>query len=133
MKDMINNVDYQKSIKPQNVTATTNGTGVDLQGYHGAMVVFDLGDGDFASADEVYTPKIQESDDDATYTDVAAADQDGTLTAADAEAEDDAIQKVGYKGTKRYIRAVMTVAGTTPSIQMSAGILRGFPRKGPVA
>jgi|SaaInlStandDraft_2_1057019.scaffolds.fasta_scaffold28729_2 hypothetical protein len=129
MKDLKNHIDVLASIKPAVYTASQNGTGVDLRGFDGAVCVFESGTVDNTDTDETYSPKVQESDDNSTYTDVVAADLEGTL----ALMVDDQIQRVGYKGSKRYIRNVMTLAGTTPSFAGRASIVRGIPHQAPVS
>src|SRR5690242_5947131 len=84
-------------------TASANGSGVDLAKYESAAVVFNVG----TITDGTHTPKLQESDDNSTFSDVAAGDQSGTLAALASST----LQSVGYVGRKRYIRAVVTVAG----------------------
>ncbi|MBT3921566.1 MAG: hypothetical protein HOF21_03225 [Nitrospina sp.] len=129
MKDLKNHIDVLASIKPAVYTASQNGTGVDLRGFDGAVCVFESGTVDNTDTDETYSPKVQESDDNSTYTDVVAADLEGTL----ALMVDDQIQRVGYKGNKRYIRNVMTLSGTTPSFAGRASIVRGIPHQAPVS
>ncbi len=125
MRDMKNNVDAVTSINPAAQTATINGAGVDLRGFDSAMAVFHPG----TMTDGTHTPKIQESDDDSTYTDVASADQQGTLAAL----ASNTVQRAGYIGSKRYIRAVSTVAGATAGGVYGALVLRGSPHIAPVA
>jgi hypothetical protein len=126
MRDIKNNVDVQRSIAPAAITATVNGSGVDLRGYDSAMVVIDPG----TITDGTHTPKLQESDDDSAYTDVAAGDQEGTL----AVLASNAIQRAGYKGSKRYIRAVVTVTGSPATGGVyGASVVRGTPHVAPVA
>ena len=124
MRDLKNNLSEATSLAPAARTATANGTGVDLRGYDSAQVLFVVG----AITDGTHTPKVQESDDDSTYTDVAAADQDGTLANIAANTN----QVVGYKGTKRYLRAVSTVSGATTGGVYSAVVIRGNPEHAPV-
>lgn len=128
MRDIHNSMKAVQSIKPAVLTSSANGAGVDLQGFDGAEVIFDCGTVDNTDTDETYTPKIQESDDNSTFTDVAAADQLGTLAAM----VDDDTQQVGYIGTKRYIRPVITLAGTTPSWAGAALVIKGKPAAAPV-
>ena len=101
MRDMKSNMDAVNSLDPDNYTATTNGSGVDIRDFDGALVVFSAGTVDVADADEVYTPSVEESDDNSTYSAVASADMEGTLS----NLTDNSIQRVGYKGSKRYVRA----------------------------
>jgi hypothetical protein len=80
------------------------------------------------------TPSLEECDttegDD--FTAVAAADMIGSLSVVDAAAEDSVIQRVGYIGHKRYIRAKLDYTGTvTAGITGVVGIL-GFSKEAPV-
>lgn len=130
-------VSAAKSITPNvgNNDADGTGVGVDLKGFESAAAVFVIGEsGDTLSGTVYMTPKVQESDSLASgYTDVAAADLDGILTVIDDAAEDDVIQVVGYRGSKRYIRAFVDFTGThTNGTPIAAVVLRGHPKVAPV-
>jgi len=129
MRDMKNNLDAVGSIDPASITASTNGSGVDLRDFDGVMVVFQAGTADTGNADETYTPSVEESDDNSVYSAVAASDLEGALVNMTANS----VQRVGYKGAKRYIRAVLILGGTTPSIDASALVVRGLPHLSPAA
>jgi hypothetical protein len=127
-RDIENNLTVTSSVLPLLRTASVNGSGVDLRGYDSAMASVHVG----TITDGTHTPKIQESDDDSTYTDVAAADLEGAFTAATSSA-DDTVQTVGYKGDARYIRVVVTAAGTTTGGNVGATIVAGYANSLPVA
>ena len=129
MRDIKNSLDGVSSIDPASYTATTNGSGVDLRDYDGAMMIFQAGTVDIGNGDETYTPGVEESDDNSSYSAVAASDMEGTLANMTANS----VQRIGYKGAKRYIRAVLTLGGTTPSINASAVVVRGLPHLLPPA
>lgn len=93
------------SLGPAARTATANGTGVDTANAGQVTFHFIVG----TITDGTHAPKLQESDDNSAFTDVAAADQVGTL----ANLASNTNQKVGYIGGKRYVRAVSTVSGAT--------------------
>lgn len=107
-------------IVPVTITSNTNGTGFDTQPYAANMVV-DLS----VSAGTGTTPtldvKIQDSADNSTFADVspAIAFTQSTTTAN--------IQSISVdkRLVRRYVRAVSTVSGTTPSYIVSANI-RGY-------
>lgn len=124
MRDIKNNVDIVKSIDPATYNSDQTGTGVDLRGFGSSMAAIQSG----ALTDGTHTPKLQESDDDSAYTDVASADLGGSFANISA----DAIQRVGYKGAKRYVRVFVTSSGTTGAIY-SASIVRGLPSFAPAA
>lgn len=115
------------SIAPVVRTANTavNGTGVDLQGYEGAYALVHFG----TYTDGTHTPKLQESDDNSSFSDVAAGDLLGAFTAAAAAGAANTVQKVGYKGGKRYIRVVLTTAGATSGAGSAALVVRGRARR----
>lgn len=125
MRDLKNNIDEVNSIAPAAHTASINGAGVDIKGFDGVVVSFVVG----ARTDGTHTPKVQESDDNSAFTDVAAADLEGTLAALAANTN----QRVGYKGGKRYLRAVSTVAGATTGAVYAGTVIRGIAHIRPVA
>ena len=113
------------SLLPAARNASANGTGVDTANYGMAMAVVQFG----TWTDGTHTPKLQESSDNSTFTDVAATDQDGTFTAISAAPTlTNQIQRVGYIGKLRYIRVVMTVAGATTGALSAAAIVLTNPR-----
>lgn len=120
MRDLYHNLTNATTLAPAARTASANGTGVDLAGYEAALVVFEVG----TITDGTHTPKIQESSDNSTFTDVAAGDLLGTLAALASNTN----QQVGYIGAKQYIRAVSTVAGATTGGVYSAVVVKGHAR-----
>ncbi len=132
MRDIQNNIQPNQTIKPSSYTASQNGTAVDLQGFSAATALFYLWAGDFTDTDEVYTPKLQSSDDASVWTDVPVAEIEGNLSAVNAFAQE-GMQSVGYKGSRRYLRGVLSIAGTSPSILSSATIILGKPHHAPAA
>ncbi|MDA8254986.1 MAG: hypothetical protein M0Z99_04980 [Betaproteobacteria bacterium] len=117
--------DVQNSLAPAARTASANGSGVDLANFASATVAFVVG----TITDGTHTPSVEESDDNSTFTAVAAADLIGTLAALASNTN----QRVGYRGSKRYLRAVSTVAGATTGGVYAAVVIRGDGRKQPTA
>ncbi len=128
MKDGISGLGLVASLAPAVVTAATKGSHADLQGFNSATLIINTGvvagDGDYAVA-------MQHSDTttDGDFTDVAAGDLLGDLPAT---LEASSVYKQGYKGSKRYVRAVITKAGGT-SIAAGAVFALGHPYDAPVA
>lgn len=117
--------------------ATANGTSVDraLSGASGtdewfqsAMLLVHTG----TVTDGSHAIKLQDSDDNTTWTDVASADLQGELPTV-TSTDDDTVFEVGYIGHKRYLRAVTTVTGATSGGTYGASILIGFPNTIPVS
>jgi uncharacterized phiE125 gp8 family phage protein len=103
---LADNITTEQSIAPGAYTAAASygiaGTGVDVLGYR-ALVNLNSGAN---SAGGTLDGKIQESDDNATYTDWTG----GSFTQV-TTSNDTAIFEKAYTGTKQYIKAVATVAG----------------------
>ena len=132
-RDIKDNVDVIDSLLPASRTAAGNGAGVDLRGYSSAMVAFHAGVAGGTSPSFLFD--IEDSDDDSTYASVAAALLQGTpptITATKTAGYN--VDRVGYIGTKRYIRAVVkTVTGTSPTLLCSAEVIRGAALQLPAA
>jgi fluoride ion exporter CrcB/FEX len=124
MKDLYHNLEVKTSLAPKTRTASENGTGVDLQGFEAALVVIHAG----TITDGTHTPKLQESDDNSTWSDVGSSDLLGSFS----NISSNSIQTVGYIGSKRYIRVVATVSGATSGGIYGATIVKGAPRHAPV-
>lgn len=127
LRDLVNNILFKQSLKPQARTAAANGTGVDTRGYGAVAFLVDKG----VITDGTHVLTVEESDDDSTYTAIAAADLDGSFTPL-TSAVTATTQKVGYKGNMRYVRAVTTPSGTTTGGVYSVGVLLGHAEQRPV-
>ncbi len=113
--------------RPAALTATTNGSAVDTLGYNSAAVSLEVGA--VSGTTPTLDVKIQESADGSTgWADVSGA----TFTQVTAS-NNSQILRVEGLGTsrKRYLRAVETIAGTTPSFTMAIEILLGRAFKEP--
>jgi hypothetical protein len=91
-------------------TASANGTGVDLQplthpGGRNMKAFLDVAAASGTSP--TLDVKMQESDDNSSFSDIAGA----TFTQATAAGQ----QQIHFHTTKRYVRAVAAIGGTTPS------------------
>jgi hypothetical protein len=128
MKDGISSIGLVASLVPAVVTATTKGSNADLQGYNSATLIINTG---AIAGDGLFAIAMQESDTttDGDFTDVDAADLLGTLPGAP---EASTVYKQGYKGSKRYLRAVITKTSGT-SVATGAVFALGHPYDAPVA
>ncbi len=124
-RDLTGNLDVRSSLDPEDYTATANGAAVDLRGFESAAVAFVVG----TVTDGAHTPSVEESDDGAAWQAVAAADLSGAL----ANLATGVNQRVGYRGAKRYLRAVLAVAGATVGARAAAVVIRGNAAQRPVA
>lgn len=140
-KDLLNELEVTQVMDPAVVTADVNCAGVDLQGYHSVMFTVNVGESGDTLSESVYIEaEVEESDDNSTFTDAADSDvlgavdgtNDGCFMFVDAAAEDDAVFKCQYVGTKRYARVVINVTGThTNGTPISVTAIRGGKQVAP--
>lgn len=125
IKDVKNNLKLVSTVLPQLASGTTDITGaaVDTQDSVGVAIVAHIGtSGDTLSGSVKIELQVQHSD--ASGSGFAAcADADlnaavsggaatGTFAIIDDPAEDDAIYKCNYIGSKRYIKVIVNLVGT---------------------
>lgn len=115
MRDIYNNTAIQQVLDPAVATTTQTSATIDVQGYQALEVIIAVGEsGDTLSWSVRWDFKLQESDNDADYEDVALSDlhNDAATVTVDDPAEDDVAVVFGYKGSKRYVQAVATATGS---------------------
>lgn len=126
MKDQCNDLKVVNALTAAVRTADANGASVDRAGFESVTFAVNLGaEGDTLTGALYIQLEVEESDDNAAWTDCAAADiivpksQSVVLTGvnslvftADDGAEAPAVFHFGYKGEKRYARVVYNVTGT---------------------
>lgn len=123
-RQLSSRISVVQSLVPAARTANATGTGVDLAGYHTAAIYVVAG----TITDGTHTPVVQESNDNVTFTDVAADKLQGALVAITSNS----VQEVGYIGSKRYIRVNATVTGATTGGVYAAFVVRGRASSRPV-
>lgn len=125
MKDLQSKLGLVQSVEPAAYIASINGSSADLQGFNSAAIAVNSG----LITDGTHTPIVEESDDDLNFTAVSAGDLVGTS----GNIASSAVQKVGYKGTKRYLRVSVTVSGATVGGVYTASVVLGNADLSPVA
>lgn len=127
MKDIYSELGIVAAVVPATLTATNTSAAIDLQGFDGAMVIIQTG---AIGGSGNFTPKLTEcATSGGTYTDVAAADLNGSFTDPLAASS---VYKIGYRGNKRYIKTVLTLNSGT-SIVAGVVVVKGAPAIAPVA
>lgn len=128
--DLHNNIDPKRAISP--AAAGTDNTAyvsqiLDMQGAHAAELLILIGAN--TDANVTFTVLMEEGNVSNLSDAAAVADADliGTEALAGFQFDDDnEIRKIGYKGSKRYIRATITPAGNdSGNIFLAAVWLRG--------
>lgn len=114
-------------------TGTTNSTGVDTKDAH--SVLFQILFGAIVTG-AVVTVKLQESDDNSTFTDVTSADSNASFAVADDQ--DNKVAMIEFfRPQKRYVRVSVVVATQNATIDgilyvLSCG-LRTLPTSQPAS
>lgn len=122
-QSLADDISELQSIAPGDQVIAANytliGTGVDVLGYR-ALVILDSGTNGTSGTSGTVDVKIQESDDNTTFTDVTS----GAFTQV-TTTNDNAIQEKEYTGIKQYIRVVATVA--TATCDFGVSVIRKAP------
>ncbi|MBN4046376.1 hypothetical protein JYU02_00065 [bacterium AH-315-P15] len=135
MQDLFNNLHPAQCISPVVETANTAavGTVTDRQGYDSLTYV--IATGTLADADATFTTLVEHSD--ASGSGFAAVPDTELLgTEADASftfAGDDKTFKIGYRGSKRFVRLTITPAGNAGNAPLAAIAMLGHPNVAPTA
>jgi len=128
MRDLYSNIGNRLAIAPAVIAAAGEGSAIDTLGFgriaFGVTTGAIVGSGDFGV-------KLQHSDTNvgADFTDVPAGFFD---TNAPASLAASSAYKLGYRGTKRFVRLAYTKAGGT-SIALAAEAVLADPASSPVA
>jgi hypothetical protein len=119
LNDVKNQALLGASVYPASVNDTNNGSSVDMINADGRCFAIQV-IGAVTGTSPSLTGKIQESDDNSTWSDVSGA----TFTAVTASSN---VQTIVFDRTKRYLRHYRTVSGTTPAFLL--GVLIGEQKK----
>lgn len=111
LHDLANNAILGAGVTPRTITANINGGSGDFITGEGRCCAIQQV-GTMTGTSPTLAGKIQESTDQSTWTDVSGA----TFTSVSAN---DNIQAITFDRTKRYLRYVGTVGGTSPNIPMA--------------
>lgn len=106
----------------------TNGASVDRSGYS-AVEWFVYSQ---TITDGAYVVKIQDSPDNSVWTDASSGEVLG-FGMAFALTEDNTVKRIGYHGSERYVRAVITSTAVTTGGLFSAVAIKSTSSHGPVA
>lgn len=130
MKDLHNNIALKTAMAITAKTGNTaiTGTAIDRQGFESVEFVATLGT--ITTAGTQYAIEVQESDTTTSGDFTAVADVDLLGTEADASFVDSEIgtsKKIGYVGSKRYVRVKVTPSGNTGESTFGVVAVLGHP------
>jgi hypothetical protein len=114
IEDFKNQVLLQTSLFPATITATGDGTSVDMIDADGRCFAVQTV-GSVSGTSPSMSGKIQESSDGSTWVDIANA----TFTAVTAASN---VQSIVFDRTRRFLRHTRTVSGTSPVLIMCVQI-----------
>jgi hypothetical protein len=136
MKDLFNNITVARAISPVSVSDNTAQVGaiIDRQGFN--SLTFAIALGSLADADATFAVTIDHGDNSALAdaASVPAGDLLGTAALAGFTfADDNATRKIGYRGTKRYVRLTITPSGNASAALIAAVALLSHPHAAPTS
>lgn len=137
MRDLANNLHLKPAFPPK--AAVTDDTAqvstiLDTFGFGSAVLAFNTGA--LSDADATFAVLLEESNDSGMSGAVAVADADLIGTEALAGftfADDGECRKLGYIGSKRYIRATITPTGNTGNLFVAGLWVQGHAASAPTA
>jgi hypothetical protein len=138
MRDLLSNIHLLPALPPAAAAITDNTAQntaiVDRQGFD--SLTFAIITGVLADADATFVATMQHGDaanlSDATN--VPASDLVGTLALAGFNfADDSKCRKVGYAGTRRYVRLTITPANNSGNAPLAIIAILGHPNIAPTA
>lgn len=133
-RDLHNNIAPKRAISPVSVSDNTAAVSqiIDLNGYE--SLEFVILAGSLADADATFTVLVEDGA--ASNLSDAAAVDDKFLLGTEAQASftfasDDKVFKIGYVGSKRYVRLTITPANNASAALIAAVAILGHPRNHP--
>lgn len=143
MRDLLSGIQVKRALSPVSVADNTAQVSqiIDRAGY--GSVGFVIATGALPDADATFTVLVEHGDQANLSDAVAAPDSDligsdpASSTAPEAQASftfaaDDNVRKIGYRGTKRYVRLTITPANNASASLLSAIALLGHATYEPV-
>jgi hypothetical protein len=135
MHDLHNNLHFKQAFFTGASDNTAASGSIDRQGFNSLELLINTGS--LADADATFTLAMKESTTGAfggEENDVAAAELIGTLALASFDfSKDNCVFKIGYRGAKRYVKAIVTPANNTGLAQLVGTWILGAPVDAPTA
>ena len=119
LRGVIRQASVIKPAAARNAGAT--GVAVSRGGDETVVFLLDVG----TVTDGSHTPVLKESDDNSTFTNVAAGDMDGSFAAM----ATNVLQTVAYQGKKEYVKVDVTQSGSTTGALYACQAVVGGLRK----
>lgn len=134
--DLHNILEVRRALSPVSVADNTAQVSQIIDTANRAGLEFHIAAGAIADADVTFTVLVEHGDQ-ANLSDAAAvddADLIGTEVLAAFQFDDDnEVRKIGYRGSKRYVRLTITPANNASGALLAVTAVLGGARKQPVA
>lgn len=135
MRDQCNDLNFKELFPPK--AAVTDNTAqvsgiIDMNGYASATIL--LLTGTLTDADATFAVTLEHGDDSALADTAAPASTDliGTTALASFQFDTDNLcRKIGYVGSKRYIRVTVTPTNNTGNLFLAGAVVLGHPKIAP--
>jgi hypothetical protein len=135
IRDLYNNLSVERALSPVVVGDDTPAVSeiIDMRG--ASALLFIIMTGTLADAGATFTTLLEESDNSGMSGANAVADADllGTEAAASfIQTDDNEVFKLGYVGTKRYVRLTITPSGNASSAPIAVAAIKTSVTRGTV-
>lgn len=138
LRSLMAKLKISKILSPVAVSASVDLTGIDNAGFGSLMFLVATGAFAYDGTNKI-TIKVQHSDTDSAYADVADGDIYNAETPAsaiakvlDAAGDAEAVHAIHYLGEKRFVRLTFTEGGTCTGI-IGVEAIQGHPQQMPPA
>ena len=133
-KDLHNAIDIRRSNDPTRISDNTANVGQIIDRADFESLEYAIAIGTIADADATFVVLIDDGDNSA-LTDAAAV-ADGFLLGTESGAafdfaDDNQVRKIGYRGSKRFVRLTITPSANSGDADISAVAILGGARKEP--
>lgn len=128
--DLKSNISNLNAFTPAAISTDTTTAGVEIDTLGFESLTFLMRASTYT--DGTYTPLIQESDTSGSGY-AAVADNDLIGTEADAALSAAGVSRIGYVGTKRYVKLSFVSASTSTGATLDAVAVLGSPKTAPVS
>jgi hypothetical protein len=136
MRDLYHDSRSTYVVKPQTITGAGNGTGTDLLGYEGCLMIAHVGaSGALLGSSNKTTIQFLESANNVVFSAIADGDLIGgnNTVLIDANEEANCTHQRSYVGSARYVTITYAATAGAVSLPVCAEVVKGVPLHGPIA
>jgi len=135
MKDLYSSFRSTYVVAPQTITGAGNGTGTDLLGHEGCLMIAHVGaSGGLLGASNKTTIQFLESSNNVVFSAIADTDLIGgnNTVLIDANGEANCTHQRSYIGSARYVTITFAATAGAVSLPVCAEVIKGKPIHAPI-